>query len=136
MKSINVVGALILRDDRVLIAQRPAGKSQALKWEFPGGKIEPGESPELSLAREISEELGLEIAVGRHFQAVLHRYPDGPLIHLDCYLAWIVSGLPKPLQCHDWRWARAQELGEFDFSAADVPVVARLQREGLPTVVE
>lgn len=136
MTSIDVVGALILREGSVLIAQRPEGKSQALKWEFPGGKIEPGESPQTSLAREIAEELGLRIAVGRHFQTVHHRYPAGPEVRLDCYLARIEEGEPRPLQCRDWRWVTASELSRYAFSEADVPVVARLQSEGLPTVVE
>lgn len=136
MRHITVVGALILRADQVLIAQRPPGKSQALKWEFPGGKVEPGEAPETSLTREIAEELGLRIAVGAHFQTVSHRYPDGPSLRLDCYLARVLDGEPRPLQCQDWRWVRVSELGHFDFSAADLPVVARLLREGLPSVVE
>ncbi len=136
MKSIDVVGALILADGKLLIAQRPEGKSQALKWEFPGGKIEPGEAPETSLEREIAEELGVRIAVGRHFQTVTHRYPQGPEVRLACYLARMTEGVPQSLQCRDWRWVTAAELGDYDFSEADVPVVARLRREGLPTVVE
>lgn len=136
MQSIAVVGALILRESSVLIAQRPEGKSQALKWEFPGGKIEPGESPELSLAREIAEELGVRIEVGRHFQTVHHQYPGGPEVRLECYLARIVDGEPRALECRDWRWVTAAELGRYAFSEADVPVVARLQNEGLPTVVK
>lgn len=136
MKTIDVVGALILQDEQLLIAQRPEGKSQALKWEFPGGKVEPGEKPEASLAREIAEELDLRIAVGRHFQTVTHRYPGGPEVRLACYLARIVDGTPRPLQCRDWRWVAHAELDRYDFSDADVPVVERLLREGLPRVVE
>lgn len=136
MKIIDVVGALILRGESVLIAQRPEGKSQALLWEFPGGKIEPDETPEASLAREIAEELGVRIAVGPHFQTVHHRYPAGPEVHLDCYLVRIVAGEPQALQCRDWRWVTAAELDRYAFSEADVPVVARLRREGLPTMVE
>lgn len=136
MKSIHVVGALILQSGAVLIAQRPEGKSQALKWEFPGGKVEPGESPERSLEREIFEELGLRIAVGRPYQTVEHRYSQGPELRLDCFLARIVEGEPQPLQCRDWRWARREELEAYDFSEADLPVVARLRHEGVPTVVE
>lgn len=136
MKSIRVVGALILREDEVLVAQRPAGKAQAQKWEFPGGKVEAGESPEKSLERELIEELGIRIAVGAHFQSVTHRYPDGPLVQLDCYLARLVEGEPRPLQCQDWRWVKASELAALDFSAADVPIVARLMHEGLPVMVE
>lgn len=136
MKSINVVGALIRRADEVLIAQRPAGKAQEHKWEFPGGKVEAGETPATSLVREIAEELGIRIAVGAHFQSVTHRYPGGPLVELDCYLARLLEGQPRPLQCQDWRWVKASELAAFDFSAADVPVVERLLREGLPAMVE
>lgn len=136
MRIIDVVGALILNDDQLLIAQRPEGKSQALKWEFPGGKIEPGETPETSLVREIAEELGVRIAVGRHFQTVQHRYPQGPEIRLQCYLARLLEGEPQPLQCRDWRFVGAAELGSYDFSGADRPIVDRLMREGLPRMVE
>lgn len=136
MKRIEVVGALIVEDGKILIAQRPEGKAQGLKWEFPGGKIEAGETPEACLAREIDEELGVTIVVGSRYETVTHHYPEGLEVQLSCYWARRVEGTPRPLQCRDWRWVAVEELEGVDFSAADVPVVARLRREGLPGVVE
>lgn len=136
MRRIDVVGALILQEGRILIAQRPEGKAQALKWEFPGGKVEPGEEPQASLAREIAEELGLQVDVGRHYQTVDHVYPGGPHVRLACYLARRIAGEPRPIQCKAWRWVDATELPGVDFSEADLPVVDRLLREGLPEGVE
>ncbi|HEY9899085.1 MAG TPA: (deoxy)nucleoside triphosphate pyrophosphohydrolase [Pantanalinema sp.] len=122
---IEVVGAIIRRGDRVLIAQRPPGKHEALLWEFPGGKVEPGESPEACLAREIREELDAEIAVGAYFGDVLHDY-GGRRIHLTCYWATLTGSEPRAIECHALAWVSASELGEYAFAPADVPLVARL----------
>src|SRR6185437_4705277 len=77
-----VVAALILRGKEVLICQRKAGTAMGLQWEFPGGKIEPGESPEQALRRELEEELGIEASVGPYIAEVLHNYRNGGSIHL------------------------------------------------------
>lgn len=122
---IEVVGAIIRRGDRVLIAQRPPGKHEALLWEFPGGKVEPGESPEACLAREIQEELDAEIEVGARFGDVLHDY-DGRRIHLTCYWATLKAGEPRPIDCHAIAWVSASELAAYQFAPADVPLVERL----------
>lgn len=127
MRTIEVVGAVIRRGDQVLIAQRMPGKHEALLWEFPGGKIEPGEAPEACLVREIDEELGVAIVVGAPLGAVTHD--DGARrIHLTCYWAEIVSGEPRALECHAIRWVRPEELDDFTFAPADVPLVAELRR--------
>lgn len=124
--AIEVVGAIIRRGDRVLIAQRPPGKHEALLWEFPGGKVEPGEAPEACLAREIREELAAEISVGARFGDVLHDY-GGRRIHLTCYWATLVSGEPQAIECHALAWVSAAELDDYVFAPADVPLVARLR---------
>ena len=125
--AIEVVGAIIRQESRLLIAQRPPGKQEALYWEFPGGKVEFGETPEESLRREIAEELGVSIQVGTFFGEVLHDY-GGRLIHLSCYWAEVESGEPVPLQCHDVRWIHPPQLNEADFAPADRPIVEKLRR--------
>jgi 8-oxo-dGTP diphosphatase len=122
---IEVVGAIIRHGDRVLIAQRPPGKHEALLWEFPGGKVEPGESPEACLVREIQEELAAQIEVGAYFGDVLHDY-GGRRIHLTCYWATLTAGEPQAIDCHAIAWASAQDLGAYDFAPADVPLVELL----------
>ncbi len=128
MRSIEVVGAVIRRGDEVLIAQRPPGKHEALLWEFPGGKVEPGESPEACLAREIREELGVPIRVGARLGDVTHDYGERR-IHLTCYWAELVAGEPRPLECHAVRWVRRDQLDDFRYAPADVPLVERLKAE-------
>lgn len=123
---IEVVGALIRRGDRVLIAQRPPGKHEALLWEFPGGKLEPGELPEACLAREIREELEASISVGERFGDVLHDY-DGRRIHLTCYWATLIEGEPRPVECHAIAWVGVSELDDYTFAPADIPLVERLK---------
>lgn len=126
MATIEVVGAVIRRGDEVLIAQRMPGKHEALLWEFPGGKLEPGEAPATCLVREIQEELGATIRVGPILGEVTHDY-DGRRIHLTCYWAELVAGEPRPLECHAIRWVRREELDAFTFAPADVPLVSKLK---------
>lgn len=123
---IEVVGAVIRREHLLLIAQRPPGKNEALFWEFPGGKLEAGESPQECLRREIMEELGILIRVGKAVGDVLHDYGER-LIHLTCYWAELEAGDPQPLQCHDWRWITHLELGNYEFAPADRPIVEVLK---------
>lgn len=116
-----VTAAIIETNGRVLIAQRPGGDKLGLKWEFPGGKIERGETPEQCLVREIKEELNLDIKIKKHFMNSCYKYETGE-IELICYLAEIAGGKLK-LNFHAaLEWAAKEQLKEFDFAPADIPV--------------
>lgn len=130
-QTIVVTAAIIKHKNRLLIAQRKENVHQALKWEFPGGKLEPGESPEQCLVREIWEELGLTIKVAKIFDVVSHIYEDRHVILL-CYLCQLIGGHAQTRDCRDFRWVEAHELHRYDFAPADRPVVSSLQREEPP----
>ena len=118
-----VVAALIWREYKFMICQRPAHKARGLLWEFVGGKVEPGESGEDALIRECKEELGVTVSVGRVFFDVVHEYPD-LLIHLTVYNAEIVEGVPRKLEHNDIRWIGANEIDGYEFCPADKDVLA------------
>lgn len=122
---ISVVSAVIRRGDAVLLAQRRATQDEPLKWEFPGGKIELGESPQQGLVRELSEELGITVEVGPLYQTVLHDYPDRT-IHLMAFLGTLLAGTPRPLDCEAVRWVPIKLLRDYDLCAADLPIASRL----------
>lgn len=119
-----VVAAVTLRDGRVMICQRRPDVHNGLKWEFPGGKLEPGESPEAALARELREELTVEVRVGRVTDAVYYRYADRDVLVLF-YMCQIVSGEPRAVDCNDIRWVTPGDLPRFDFAGADAQFVRR-----------
>jgi 8-oxo-dGTP diphosphatase len=119
-----VVGAAIVRDERVLAARRSAPPELAGGWEFPGGKVEDAESDAGALVRECREELGVEIAVGELVAETTVR----PGIVLRVYLAALVDGTPTALQDHDeLRWLGATELDGLAWLPADVPALAALR---------
>lgn len=124
-----VVAALIRDTDRVLICQRPARKARGMLWEFVGGKVEPGESPEEALIRECREELAITISVGDIFTEVTHTYPD-LTIHLTVFNAEITAGVPRKLEHNDLRWITADELDRYAFCPADQPIVEKLRKGG------
>lgn len=122
IKRIHVVGAAIIRDSKCLVAQRSACATNPLKWEFAGGKVEPGEDPTEALRREIHEELGLEIQVGE----LLGRGEEAAgrhLIQLDVYLATATEGEPTPLEHAQVRWVDATTLMALNWAAADIPIL-------------
>ena len=121
-----VVAALIWKKDRFLICQRPAHKARGLLWEFVGGKVEPGESPEDALIRECMEELAVTVRPGNVFMETVHEYPD-LTVHLILYHAVIVDGTPQLLEHNDLRWIEISDIDHFDFCPADVEILARLQ---------
>ena len=121
-----VVAALIWRGDRFLICQRPAHKARGLLWEFVGGKVEPGETPQAALIRECREELDITLAVGEIFMEVVHEYPD-LTVHLTLFHAAIASGVPKKLEHNDIRWITPSEIPQYDFCPADAEILRRIQ---------
>ena len=123
---IDVTAAIILKNDRVLIARRRPEASQAGLWEFPGGKVRRGETGEQCLKREISEELGLEIEVGERIGENVHAYP-GKTVRLVAYRARVRSGRLAMNDHAELRWVSAEELDRFAFCPADLPFVALLQ---------
>jgi 8-oxo-dGTP diphosphatase len=120
-----VVAGLIYRDEKLLIAQRPAGKHGALKWEFPGGKLEENEDPRDCLVREIKEELGIEVRVERIADVLFHRYPDRSVLLLF-YLCRFINGEGSPIEVADFLWVDPADLLKYDFLAADSDLIQRL----------
>jgi len=125
MKITEVVAALIWRDGKFLICQRPANKARALLWEFVGGKIEPGESGEEALVRECREELGVTVAAGDVFTDVTHVYPD-LTVHLTLYHCTIAEGEPTLLEHADMAWITPEEIGNYEFCPADVEILEKI----------
>jgi 8-oxo-dGTP diphosphatase len=124
---IDVTAAILIANDRVLIARRRFGVSQAGMWEFPGGKIRPGETPEQCLKREIKEELGIEIDVGGFFGESVYAYAE-KTIRLLAYRARIQAGEPCLNEHADIAWAAIPELARYPFAPADMPFVKMLQK--------
>ena len=119
-----VSAAVVLRDQRVMLCQRRPEVHNGLKWEFPGGKLEPGESPEAALRRELFEELGIEVAVGHSADVVYYRYPDRDVLVLF-YMCEILRGEPACVDCNAIAWASLDEVEGFDFAGADAEFVHR-----------
>src|ERR1700761_590654 len=113
-KIIEVSAALIFHDGKLLITQRHAQSHLGGLWEFPGGKREAGETFEQCLAREIREELGVEISVGELFEEITHDYPEKS-VHLKFFLCWLMSGEPQPLDCAAVQWIDKSGLVSFEF---------------------
>ena len=120
--------ALIDGDGRILIAQRPEGKSLAGLWEFPGGKVEPGETPEAALVRELREELGIEVeeACLGPFTFASHAYEKFHLL-MPLYLCRVWQGTPTSLEGQALKWVRANQLAEHPMPPADKPLVTMLR---------
>ena len=120
--------ALVDRDGRVLLAQRPEGKKLAGMWEFPGGKVEPGETPEAALIRELGEELGIDTAESclAPLSFASHSYDDFHLIML-VFVCRKWQGHPRPLEGGDLAWVRAARLRDYEMPPADLPLIPVLQ---------
>lgn len=118
---IEVVAGIIYKDNKFLIAQRNLKKSQGGFWEFPGGKVEPGETYEEALRREIKEEFDADIEVNEYVGENVHHYPEKD-IKLIFYKAKLISKEIKLLEHEDFRWITKQEKDNFEFSGADKAV--------------
>ncbi len=126
MKTIRVVAAVIVNDDKVLATQRGYGEFKD-GWEFPGGKIEAGESPEKALIREIKEELEMDIKVGTLIDTVEYDYPNFHL-SMDCFFASIVQGTPLLKEHEAAKWLTRDLLGSVDWLPADQGLIEKLKR--------
>jgi len=128
---IEVSAALIFRAGELLITQRHAAAHLGGCWEFPGGKREAGETFEQCLAREIREELGVEIAVGELFEEISHTYPEKS-VHLKFFRCTLLSGDPRPLDCAAVKWIQKDGLEAHEFPAADARLLAKLKGPDCP----
>jgi 8-oxo-dGTP diphosphatase len=132
-RKVRVVAALIAsasRPPRYLVQQRLPHESRALLWEFPGGKVEPGETDQEALIRECREELDVALEVGEPLWHTSHAYADLE-VGLALYRGWIRGGEPKPLHAHALRWASAEQMRGMAFCEADLPLVEMLATERL-----
>ena len=121
-----VVAALIVRGDEILCCQRTEHQALALKWEFPGGKIEAGETPLEALRRELDEELGIKAEIGREVARILHTYQNGNSVNLHFF---VVDRFENELQnriFREVRWVKRSELPDLDFLDADKELVLQL----------
>ena len=120
--------ALVDVDGRILLTERPAGKPLAGLWEFPGGKVNPGETPETALIRELAEELGIDIAASclAPFTFASYSYPDFHLL-MPLYLCRKWSGIPTAREGQRLAWVRPARLGDYPMPPADPPLVAMLR---------
>jgi 8-oxo-dGTP diphosphatase len=125
-----VVAALILRDTEsgleVLVCQRKPDQPMSLKWEFPGGKIEMGETAEAALARELNEELGITATIGRRIARVRHKYRNGGTIDLQFFVVREFTGAIENRIFNDMQWSPLAQLPNFDFLAADLGLIRDL----------
>jgi 8-oxo-dGTP diphosphatase len=124
-RKIRVVGAMIEKDGRYLITQRSPKGSLPLLWEFPGGRVEEGETDEQALARELEEELDVSVRVGERVVHVQHAYASYD-IDFCVYRCEIRAGAVSNGRVHDHRWVRPEELDQYEFPAADEKTVAKL----------
>lgn len=123
-----VTAGILTSDGRVLACQRRADERFGLKWEFPGGKVEPEELLEDCLARELSEELGIEAEVGPEVYRTDHVYPNGFTVRLVFFRVVRYTGTPRNLAFERMEWVAPGDLPAYDFLDADRPVVERLAR--------
>ena len=126
-KIVTVTAAVLERDGRIIIAQRKGSDPLAGKWEFPGGKIEPGETPEQCLQRELNEEFDIDVSIGERLGANVHRYPHISIELIAFRASWI-GGTIRMNDHKAYRWVTIDQLGGYDFAPADIPFVDMLRR--------
>ncbi len=122
MRHLHVACAIIENSGKVLAAQRSATMTLPLKWEFPGGKIEAGESPEECLIRELEEELGVSVLVDSALRPTTYCYPDFT-VTLHPFTCQLTGGIITPHEHHALKWIEPERMPELDWAAADLPVI-------------
>jgi len=126
---MEVVAAVIEREGQILIGQRKARGRHGLKWEFPGGKVEPGEEPRAALARELREELGIDAQIGEEIERYDFSYAGQAPTHLIFFRVTEFAGEPENLDFAQIAWAERRRLPEYDFLEGDVDFVKKLALE-------
>jgi 8-oxo-dGTP diphosphatase len=126
-----VAAALILKHGKILICQRTRHQPFPLKWEFPGGKIEAGETPRNALRRELEEELGIDAKIGDEVSRIQHTYPHGGTVELRFFMVEEFAGEIENRIFQDVRWVARKELPNFDFLEADAGLVEDIARGGI-----
>lgn len=128
---VQVVAGLIYRDGKLLVCQRRKDAAHPLKWEFPGGKVETGESDESALRRELREELGIEISESTLVYRHEHIYPKGPAVSLRFYAIPAFTGEVENRVFHRIEWMMLDQLIQLDFLEGDLPLLAKLAQDGV-----
>jgi 8-oxo-dGTP diphosphatase len=124
---IQVAAAVIERDGCILIGQRKRGSKHSLKWEFPGGKLEPGETPRAALERELREELAIQAVIGEELDSYNIQYPGGTLTRLFFFRVTEFSGEPQNLDFEQIVWERPSLLSTYDFLEGDLAFIGKLK---------
>ena len=127
-KNIHVVGAVIIENDKILCAQRGPSKSLPLKWEFPGGKIEAGETPQEALSREIKEEMQCKVEIGGQVEHTVYEYEFG-IVHLTTFYCKLMEGRPVLTEHVAIKWLAPDQLTSLDWAPADIPAVETLSKK-------
>lgn len=131
MKRLEVVGAILVKNEEILCAQRGETKTLARLWEFPGGKIEAGETARQALVRELTEELSIEVEVApTAFLSNEYEY-DFAKIHLSTFVCHLKEGVPKLSEHLEVKWLPIYELDQLKWAPADIPTVDKLMNQGL-----
>ena len=129
-REVFVVAGAIIKDGKVFAAQRGDHGETRFKWEFPGGKIEPNETPQEALAREFREELKIEVKVHELITSIVDEYPT-QILHIDTYRCELISGEPTLTEHLAKAWSTKDELDKLDFSKADAPTLAKIKKDYL-----
>ena len=129
-REVFVVAGAIVKDKKVFAAQRGDHGETRFKWEFPGGKIEPHETPQDALAREFREELKIEVKVHELITSIVDKYPT-QILHIDTYRCELISGEPTLTEHLAMAWSNKDELDKLDFSKADAPTLAKIKKDYL-----
>jgi len=129
-KPVNVVAGLIFRNGYLLACQRHQSSAFPLKWEFPGGKVDDGESDVEALRRELKEELGITVRDEKQIFHHLHSYPGGPEVSLRFFRVLAYDGQARNLVFQKISWVSVSELAKLDFLAGDIPLIEKLITDG------
>ena len=126
VKPVKVAAGLVFKDEKLLITKRLKNIHLGGMWEFPGGKLELGESYEICLKREMFEELGVKVNVSYEFEEVLHQYSEMTVL-IKFFICSLSSGTPKAIQCSEFQWINRRDLTRYNFPAADIKVINQLR---------